>query len=159
MKRITALLFALVVLSANLTATAQTNIQFYSTTAKNSVIPIVCEAEGAIIKPLLTMYHSPSWTWIVACSEADWNRVVVHIGQQDSAGGLTLATTDLENHVTYIRGFYVLHPFNLDDVSQPGHTIAHELGHILLHTRDEDRAEKKAGELLKEPQPTIIASK
>jgi hypothetical protein len=48
---------------------------------------------------------------------------------------------------------------NAYDVSQPGHTIAHELGHILLHTRDEDRAEKKAGELLKEPQPTIIASK
>jgi Zn-dependent peptidase ImmA (M78 family) len=32
--------------------------------------------------------------------------------------------------------------------AQSNHTIAHELGHILMHTIDEDKAEKKARELL-----------
>jgi Zn-dependent peptidase ImmA (M78 family) len=56
--------------------------------------------------------------------------------------------TDLENHVTYIRGFAVVHPFNDTVEAQPEHTIAHELGHILLSTSNEGKAERKAQELL-----------
>lgn len=94
---------ALILLGSSVGRT-QIKLKYYSTTA-NGVLPADCKAEGAAIAPLLTEFHSPSWTWIVACSENDWNRVVAHIGQQDSAGELTLGTTDLENHVTYIRGF------------------------------------------------------
>jgi Zn-dependent peptidase ImmA (M78 family) len=66
-----------------------------------------------------------------------------------------LGTTDLENHVTYGRGFYVLHPFSSDPLAQPDHTIAHELGHITLNTHNEAKAERKAQELLKET-PVIL---
>ena len=34
------------------------------------------------------------------------------------------------------------------DGVQPQHTVAHELGHILADTANEDKAEKKAKELL-----------
>jgi hypothetical protein len=105
---------------------------------------------------LIAQFHGPAdWTWIIACDEAAWHRIEVHIGQQNSVGGLTLGTTDLENHVTYVRGFYVLHPFNSDALAQPDHTVAHELGHILMNTPNEDNAEKKARELLSGP---VLAS-
>jgi hypothetical protein len=101
------------------------------------------------VTPLIAQFHGPAdWTWIIACDEAAWHRVEQHIGKQDSVGGLTLGTTDLENHVTYVRGFYVLHPFSYDDMAQADHTIAHELGHITLNTHNEATAERKAQELL-----------
>jgi hypothetical protein len=138
-------LIALLILAA-LPAVAQTHIQFFS--SKTGAVPTECQQEAAILAPLLTEFHSPSWTWIIACDEAAWHRVELHIGQQDSVGGLMLGTTDLENHVTYVRGFYVLHPFNSYALAQPQHTIAHELGHITLNTHDEAKAERKARELL-----------
>jgi Zn-dependent peptidase ImmA (M78 family) len=48
--------------------------------------------------------------------------------------------------VTYIRGFAVLHPFTEAIEAQPQHTVAHELGHVLADTSNEDKAEKKAME-------------
>jgi hypothetical protein len=83
------------------------------------------------------------------CDEAAWHREELHIGQHDSVGGLLmLGTRDLENHVTYVRGFYMLHPFNDTGEAQANHTIAHELGHITLNTHDEVKAERKAKEIL-----------
>jgi hypothetical protein len=135
--------------TATLAAHAQTHIQFYSTFSTNGVPAAECTQASVIVKPLIAQFHGPAdWTWIIACDEAAWHRIEVHIGQQNSVGGLTLATTDLENHVTYVRGFYVLHPFNSDALAQPQHTIAHELGHITLNSHNEAKAEKRGMELL-----------
>jgi hypothetical protein len=128
---------------------AQTHIQLYSSFATTGPAPSECTEASAIVTPLIAQFHGPAdWTWIIACDEAAWHRIEVHIGQQNSVGGLILGTTDLENHVTYIRGFYVLHPFNTDALAQPDHTIAHELGHITLNTSNETKAERKANDLL-----------
>lgn len=71
----------------------------------------------------------------------------MHTGQANISGKI-LGSTDLVNHVTYIRGFAVLHPFLDTAEAQPDHTVAHELGHIFMNTHNEDKAEKKARELL-----------
>jgi hypothetical protein len=53
-------------------AAAQTRIQFYS--SKVGALPTECQQESAILAPLLAQYHSPSWTWFVACDEAAGER-------------------------------------------------------------------------------------
>jgi hypothetical protein len=157
MKRISALLFTLVVLSTALAANAQTRIQFYSTFAKGSAVTADCNAEAVIVGPLIAKYHGPAgWTWIIACDEEAWHRVEKHT-VQDITGGRMVGGTDRANHFTYIRGYAITHPFDASSNSQPDHIIAHELGHILADTSDEAKAEKKARELLNEP--TVIASR
>jgi hypothetical protein len=63
----------------------------------------------------------------------------------------------LDAKTTYVRGWALLHPFSDDLVAQPRHIVAHELGHILLNTHDEDNAEKKVLELLKSA-PSVVAA-
>jgi hypothetical protein len=58
-----------------------------------------------------------------------------------------------------VRGYAVLHPFSEHPEFQSRHTIAHELGYIMLNTHNEAKAEKRGMELLKDSQPSIIASK
>jgi hypothetical protein len=101
------------------------------------------------VTPLIAQFHGPAdWTWIIACDEAAWHRVELHTGQANISGKI-VGTTDLENHVTYIRGDAVLHPFSYQLEAQPQHTIAHELGHITLNTHDEAKAENRALERLR----------
>ncbi|WP_433963687.1 hypothetical protein [Tunturiibacter gelidiferens] len=131
-------------------APAHAKVQFFSTFSANGVPAQECRDASAIVTPLIAQFHGPAdWTWIIVCDEAAWKRVQVHIDQFDPIGYKILGTTNLEGHVTYIRGFYVLHPASTNALAQPDHTIAHELGHITMNTHDERRAERKAEELLK----------
>ena len=133
------------------TVPAAAKVQLYATLAVRGVQPQECREVSTIVTPLIDEFHGPAdWTWILVCDEAAWHRVEQHIGQTDPAGGLILGTTDLENHVTYVRGYYVLHPVSSDELAQPRHTIAHELGHILTRSRDEWKAERQAQLLLRE---------
>jgi hypothetical protein len=68
---------------------------------------------------------------------------------RDPVGGLVLGNSDLENHVMYVRGYYVLHPACHNALAPPDHTIAHELGHVLANTHNEAKAEEKGLSLLK----------
>jgi hypothetical protein len=68
---------------------------------------------------------------------------------QANLEGQILALSNLDSHVTFVRGYAVLHPFSEHPEFQQRHTIAPELGHITLNTRDEDKAEKKARALLR----------
>jgi hypothetical protein len=158
MKRIAALFLALVVFSTSLIASAQVHIQFYSSIT--GTLPADCQAEAAVLSPLLTRYHSPSWTWVVACDEAAWTQVESHIGftiETVTTKGTPLAATDLSGRTTYVRGYALIHPFSDDIVAQPRHIVAHELGHITLNTHNEAKAERQCMMLLSEP--TIITSK
>jgi hypothetical protein len=132
-------------------AAAQTRIQFFS--AKVGALPQECQQEAAVLSPLLTQFHSPSWTWFVACDESDWKKVEDHIGFTFETYGTSnqpLAATDLEAKTTYVRGWALIHPFSDDLFAQPRHIVAHELGHITLNTHNESKAEKKGMELLSE---------
>jgi hypothetical protein len=109
----------------------------------------VCKQEAAALLPLLTRYHAPAgWTWIIACDEMSWQKVIEHVGQID-VNGRILGLTQLDDHRTYIRGYDLLQPVSFALEAQPKHTVAHELGHIFMHTRDEDKAESTAKELLR----------
>ncbi|HEY6770573.1 MAG TPA: hypothetical protein VI386_37995 [Candidatus Sulfotelmatobacter sp.] len=62
-----------------------------------------------------------------------------------------LAATDLESKTTYVRGWALIRPFIDDLFAQPRHIVAHELGHIMLNTQNESKAEKKGTELRSGP--------
>jgi hypothetical protein len=128
-------------------AAAQTHIRFFSSFARGGVIPKDCAEAITLITPMITSDSPEGWTWIVACDEIAWKRVEDHLGQLGVQGRI-LATSDLEYHITYVRAEDVLHPVAPGLAYSAEHTIAHELGHILMHTADEDKAEKKARELL-----------
>ncbi len=149
-----------VLLLAFIAAPAHAKVQFFSTHSTNGVPAQECHDASAIITPLIAKFHGPAdWTWIIVCDEAAWHQVEQHIGQQDSVGGLILGISNLEDHVTYMRGFYALHPFDTSANAQPNHTVAHELGHILANTHDERKAERQAQLLLKEEHDSLTASK
>jgi hypothetical protein len=146
------------IIASTITVTAQTKIQYFSTFAKNGVTPAECKQASDVVVPFITEYHSPAWTWVIVCDEAAWKQFAVHIGAPDS--DLTImAETDLQGRMTFVRGYTALHPLNNRAESQPEHTVAHELGHILLSTTDEGKAEKKANELLKAASVALVASK
>jgi hypothetical protein len=141
------LVLALVLTAAP--AAAQTRIQFFS--SKVGALPTECQQESAVLAPLLAQFHSPSWTWFVACDEAAWKKVEDHIGftfETYGTSNIPLAATDLESKTTYVRGWALIHPFSDDLFAQPRHIVAHELGHITLNTHNETKAEKRGMELL-----------
>lgn len=110
------------------------------------------------MNPLLAEFHSPAdWTWIVACDEAAWQKIEVMSGFQKAVNGQIMGLTDLERHITYVRGWVMLHPLSLDPEAKPRHVVAHELGHILANTRDEQKAEAKGQSLLRGEQSTVAA--
>jgi hypothetical protein len=134
-----------------------TKFKFITTFSTHGVLAPECTQEVAVVVPILNTYPAPAdWTWILVCDEAAWHRLEMHTGQANVAG-MTVGMTDRHNHLTYIRGYTVLHPSSDDPDAQPRHIIAHELGHILADTSDENKAEKKAQELLKSVSVVVAA--
>ena len=141
-------------------AHAQVKIQFFS--AKVGALPTECQQESAVLAPLLAQYHSPSWTWFVACDESSWKKIEDHIGFTFETYGnsnIPLAATDLESKTTYVRGWALIHPFSDDLFAQPRHIIAHELGHITLNTHNEVKAERRGMEIMNGTQVAELKEK
>lgn len=140
-------------------AWGQTKIALYSSNSKPGMPPASdCVQAEAVLIPLLVKFNAPrDWTWIVVCDEAAWGRVEQHaeLHRQNQQLGLILGASFLPDRLTYVRGYYLLHQLNPFDV--PEHIIAHELGHIMLNTSNEDKADKKASELMK--SVALVASK
>ena len=133
--------------------------KFYSTFAKDNIAPVECVQEVKIVNPLITEFHGPAdWTWIVACDEPAWQRIELMSGFPKAVNGEIMGLTDLARHITYVRGWVILHPISDATEAQPRHIIAHELGHILANTHNEDKAEKKAQELLREGQAVFMTA-
>jgi hypothetical protein len=123
-------------------------IRFYSSVSRGGQVPAEWIDAAKIIYPSIVEFNAPkTWTWILVCDEAAWKQVGGTYRQTNLTGQI-LALSNLDSHMTYIRGNAVLHPFGERVEFSPRHTIAHEFGHILLHTTDEDRAEKMADELM-----------
>jgi hypothetical protein len=103
------LFFICLLVALTSAASAQTHIQFYS--SKVGALPTECQQESAILALLLAQYHSPSWTWFVACDEAAWSKIADHIGftvETITTAGQLLAATDLQAKTTYVRGWALL---------------------------------------------------
>ena len=131
---------------------------YYSTFAKDNIAPVECVQEVKIVNPLITEFHGPAdWTWIVACDEPAWQRIELMSGFPKAVNGEIMGLTDLARHITYVRGWVILHPISDATEAQPRHIIAHELGHILANTHNEELAEKKAHDLLSTDRKLLLA--
>jgi hypothetical protein len=132
---------------------------YYSTFAKDNVVPVECVQEIHAVNPLIAEFHGPAnWTWIVACDEPAWQRIELMSGFQKSVNGQVMGLTDLDRHITYVRGWVILHPISDTADAQARHIIAHEMGHILANTHNDEKAEKKAHELLSEGEAVVMAA-
>jgi hypothetical protein len=63
-------------------------------------------------------------------------------GSDAGFGETVYASTNLDAHITVLRGTTLLYPDNF--MARPEHVVAHELGHILQNTADEEKAERQA---------------
>lgn len=91
-------------------------------------------AEKAVLdKALSTFPTQPKWTWVIFPDEASWKAFTHHINiDGDGPSRSYYGQTDQDGHVTYLRGWTLLHPD--DDRALPMHVIAHELAYPYLGT-------------------------
>lgn len=79
--------------------------------------------------------YPADWRIVIACTDAQWDDILRHF---DWVGVSNYAITWRDAHrVTVIRG-QAFH--GLTDAQQK-HVVLHELGHIVLQTADEDKAD------------------
>ena len=102
--------------------------------------PAACSyAVTPLLAELKTMDYPDGWTFVVVCTDGEWDsltRKIERLKLTDTAGTLP------DKHVTILRGQIFAH--------QIGHgyrfTLLHELGHVLLNTLDEGKADGYAHE-------------
>jgi len=96
---------------------------YYSTFAKDNVAPAECVQEIHAVNPLIAEFHGPAgWTWIVACDEPAWQRIELMSGFEKAVNGSIMGLTDLDRHITYVRGWVILHPISDGAEAQPRHS-------------------------------------
>lgn len=75
------------------------------------------------------------WLWIIVVDEPMWKQLMVRMGLPDDPRISYYGQTDLQDGVTYIRGYTLIHP---DQPSaRPEHVISHEMAHVYLNSADE----------------------
>lgn len=143
-------LFVFLLLLPSAFVSAQISIRYFpSHPPKDGSIPQVCLDEGSVLRTELQRFPHPSkWTFIVACDETSWAAVERHV-DWSNVPGKVLGLTDIDNGITYLRGWSLIHPFDGTEGACPEHVIAHELAHIYLHSSDEGRVEDQALDWLK----------
>lgn len=137
-------------------ATAQNQVAVGSNFLRaGAPLPRSCEQQVAALKGELSSFSLPAqWRWIIVCDDASWQSLMLkrdgRRGADLAAGAseMVYASTDLAAHLTIVRGTMLLDPDSL--LARPEHVVAHELGHILLQTEDEGRAETWAIQCLKQ---------
>jgi hypothetical protein len=146
MKRVT-LLFLLFFICFGVHA--QSTVRFATYLAKpGQPAPIECTTAKAVLSKTLLLYpHPDKWTYIIACDDSAWKDLM---SRMDKRHGEHYGETDFapDAQITYLRGSTLL---GLDDslarglaVISPDHLVAHELCHIYLHSRDEDKVDRLA---------------
>ncbi len=146
MKRIALLFF----LAICVTVThAQTSIKFDTNLAKpGQATPKECLDQKAVLWSLLALYpHPDRWTYVIACDDPGWNDLMKRM---DKRKGEHYGETNFQSEaqITFLRGTTLL---GLDDslekglpVITPEHLVTHELGHIYLHSSDEEKVDRLA---------------
>jgi hypothetical protein len=127
-----ALIVSLVVLLFGLQAAeAKSRILLLGGTPEN------CKEEFIPIRETLSSLPIPDdWTFVVTCSPTVWDNL---LRRTDGLGKTHTAFTNLETHYTYFNG-----------TSFAPRVAAHELGHILGHTTDHEKAEATGFTLLRQ---------
>jgi hypothetical protein len=95
-----------------------------------------------LIEALKTIPYPEDWTFVVVCTDAEWDhlsRIIEPLRGTDTAG------TVLPKHVTILRGAI----FTRQIERGPLHTLWHELGHVVLNTMSESKADGYAFDHLK----------
>jgi hypothetical protein len=129
-------LFVFLLLLPSAFVSAQISIRYFpSHPPKDGSIPQVCLDEGSVLRTELQRFPHPSkWTFIVACDETSWAAVERHV-DWSNVPGKVLGLTDIDNGITYLRGWSLIHPFDGTEEACPEHVIAHELAHITCTPR------------------------
>ena len=134
------------------TGHAQNTISVASTLVPaGSAVPGACRDQVAVLQRVLSLFPRPDqWHWVVVCDDTAWRRFLLNSvtanadmkGIPAAEGGTIYASTDIDAHLTCVRGTTLLQPDS--PLAQAKDVIAHELAHILLNTRDESRADRQA---------------
>jgi len=104
------------------------------------------EQAHAVDHIVQSLLHPTRWTFVIICDDQRWQRALRNF---DIVGETKFAFTDLKTQQTWLRGQKFTNPELGDDRVTPRYVVAHELAHIILQTRDEDRANRCADKLLK----------
>ena len=109
---------------------------------KGAPVSADCQQEMSVFVKLASVYPHPKsgWKFYIVCDESTWKEFM----QQSffSTDGMEhYGETDIDKGVTMIRGWKLIHP---DLGVTPDHIVAHELAHIMLHSRDERKVDAQA---------------
>ncbi|MDR3734606.1 MAG: hypothetical protein P4L10_03615 [Acidobacteriaceae bacterium] len=101
-----------------------------------------CKAEVQAFMRMATVYPHPAtgWHFVIVCDESTWKIFLQKAGLNNEPGE-HYGETDIDKNITVIRGWRLIHP---DTLVSPEHIVAHELAHIILHSRDEVEVDKQA---------------
>lgn len=104
--------------------------------------PAECVEEGAHFIKLLSAYPHPAsgWNFFVVCDDTTWQHVLRKVGIADGPAE-HYGETDIEHNLTLIRGAKLTHS---DMGVTPEHIVAHELAHVMLHSKDEAKVDRQA---------------
>lgn len=135
--------FILATLALSVPAIAQNKLSFASDMITSGQLPTKeCLSEIQVFTRLAIQFPHPTagWSFIIVCDEMTWlgfmRRILPHQDLWEHYG-----ETDIDKNITLIRGYKLLYP----DRSAPAeHIVAHELAHIMLHTRDEEKVDEQA---------------
>jgi hypothetical protein len=109
--------------------------------APGEPVPVPCREEAQVFARNLVQYPRPlAWHWVLLCDEAGWHRFLRLTARAE--GEPIYASTDLIARTTYLRGFKLLYPYDLQ--AEPAAILAHELAHIQLDSPEEEDAKEQA---------------
>ena len=114
-----------------------------------------CMKEASEFAKLVSIYPHPSsgWNFVIVCDEGSWKHLMQRTAL-DQEPGEHYGETDIDKGITLIRGYKLLYP---DMGASSDHVVAHELAHIMLRSRDEQKVDKQASLWLAERAATNTA--
>lgn len=138
-------LYTLVLLGASLTAAplfAQTKILYSSSQVKGGQpIPQQCVDAGDVLTKWLDVFpHPAKWTYVVLCDDSAWSSAMTKA--MSDPGQTIFGATTLDRSLTMFRGTTLLGLGDRRITAE--HLVAHELGHIMLNSHNEDRVDALA---------------
>jgi hypothetical protein len=133
-------------------AHAQLTLSAASLFSANKSLPATCQKEEDVFLRIAKNYPLPAkWKVVIVCDEPSWKdllrRMVTLERNHPPDAEKTYGETSIEANLTFLRGNALLYP---DLGNTPEQTIAHELAHVMLHSRDEYRVDAQADAWMKQ---------
>jgi hypothetical protein len=140
---IVAVLLALVIVGEIFTLAAEASIHPVDSKKSGPIEADCMKLTQQVQAVINSLPHPAAWDYVVYCNDVKWNDA---LRSADDVGKTDWAFTDRKGHKTYIRATMFRRELPLG--LSPEFIIAHELGHILLGTDDEQAANAWAREQL-----------